>query len=913
MYNKTLVAVSISTVLAMQASSLCAQEAPKASKDDAEDIETIIVTGVTRNTKKMEATFSINTISESEMKMLAPHGAAELLGNIPGFFPEGGTAGETHNNVLVRGLPQAGGYRYVPNLVDGLPMYEEPEAPFMNNDVFIKPDLMTTNVEAVKGGPGGVLYSNALGAAVNYVTRTGTQEFEGAYKIEVGDWGHSRNDFFVAGPINKNLTYAIGGYYRVADGIRDPGYTGNSGGQLRGNLLYISDDSTTEVKLQAHVIDDKTSFYQNIPFSIKNNRGVGTPSNPFEIDPSSVNNLGVDFGKGNTVSPQTSFYNLYNPDGSRLTLDISDGIAPKFNIYTLNVTKDFENEWRLTAAMRSTTGSNGFNALFNDPLFERSKLEAEQFARIQSFGGVIGDAYANAVGVKAFYTDSVTGTDLSGAITAPNIIANNIPVFGKVNASSFVSDLQLSRYFEFNEHAHDLTFGAYTSHYTYDVQSVFASALSDISNNSRLVDLYAVDANNNQVGPSITDNGVLQPAIFGLGADATMLTKAFYVLDHISLLNDDLQIDVGGRYQDLEVDRVTTNSFNPGNTSNDFTPRDVVVGSTSDTLADNFVNVPDGKPDFASEEYDAFGWTLGANYRLTSEITTYISYADSFRLPGFEDYIFGGPATNPSTGEIARGDLVEDIKQYEGGVRFTSGRDYELNLSAFYIDFAAKETLGATLDDLSATGSGGVACTTVPAPANCAKVRDSFRTSLETKGLEFEGTYRPEWLDAFTIQGSIVWQDPKQGQDNPIRSSILESDTNGDGVNDLRQYDVTTAADRRPRRQSQWLINFRPSYDFANIPLTIYGQVLHYSERFAADGDTNVTIYPDYTQLNAGLLYSFTDDIELQLHVSNLNDAESFTEGSSVTDGLRLSNGDYTGVARPLLGRTVKASLKIDF
>ncbi len=196
MFNKNLIAISIATAFAAQAAPLYAQESTDKNELATDDIERIIVTGVTRNTQKMEATFSVNTISEQDIKILAPNSAAELLGNIPGFFPEGGTAGETHNNVLVRGLPQAGGYRYVPNLLDGLPAYEEPEAPFMNNDVFIKPDLMTTTVEAVKGGPGGVLYSNALGTAVNYITRTGTQDVEGAYKVEVGDWGHVRNDFF---------------------------------------------------------------------------------------------------------------------------------------------------------------------------------------------------------------------------------------------------------------------------------------------------------------------------------------------------------------------------------------------------------------------------------------------------------------------------------------------------------------------------------------------------------------------------------------------------------------------------------------------------------------------------------------------------------------------------------------------
>lgn len=920
MFKKHAIALSVTAVLFSSQNALAQEvEAQAASAGEVEqsaaeekNVERIIVTGVTRNTHKMEATFSINTITEEDMKVLAPHGAADLLGNIPGFFPEGGTAGESHNNVLVRGLPQAGGYRYVPNLIDGLPMYEEPEAPFMNNDVFIKPDLMTTAVEAVKGGPGGVLYSNALGAAVNYVTRTGTQDFKGAYKLEVGDWGHVRNDFFVAGPINDNLTYALGGFYRVADGIRDPGYTGNNGGQLRGNLLYVSDDGSTEVKVQAHVINDKTNFYQNIPYSVTNNREPGTADNPFEVSPSDVNNLGVDFGDGTVLSHQTSYYELYNPDGSQLILDISDGIEPKFNIFTLEVSKDFANQWRLDAAVRSTSGSNGFYSLFNDPPTERAQLEAEQFSRIQSFDGLIGDAYSQAVGVKAFYSDTVTGVDLSGAERADSILAHNIPVYGLVDATSNVADVRMSRYFEFSEQSHELTFGLYTSHYTYDVQSVFASAWSNISESSRLVDLYAVDENDQQVGPSITEGGVDQPALFGLGADATMRTNALYVLDHISLMDDRLQIDIGGRYQELDVDRVTTNSFDPGNQANDFTPSDVIVGSTEDTLADNFVNVPDGTPRFASESYDDFGWTIGANYRLTDTITTYLSYADSFRLPGFEDYIFGGPATNPSTGEIARGDLVEDIKQYEGGIRFADKR-YELSASAFYIDFAAKENLGPALDDLTDTGANGVSCASVPAPVNCAKVRDSFRTSLENFGIELEGSYSPSWFEGFKLQGSVVWQDPEQGQDSAVRNGIIETDTDGDNVNDTRSYDISTSQDRRPRRQSEWLVNLRPSYAFADLPLTVYGQFMYYSERFAADGDTNVTIYPEYTQINAGAIYSVSDNMDFQLHVSNLNDADSFTEGSSVTQGLQFSNGDYKGVARPLLGRTIKASLTINF
>lgn len=914
-YRRKQLAAAISLLaLGATASTAMAQ-----TKDDAEAamIEEIIVTGVAKETRKFDATFNINTLNQEDIKQLAPNGTAELLGNIPGFFAEGGTAGETHNNVLVRGLPQAGGYRYVPNLIDGLPVYEEPEAPFMNNDVFIKGDLMTVSVEAVKGGPGAIFYSNALGAAVNYVTRTGTQTFEGEYKLEVGDWGHIRNDFFVAGPINQNLTYAVGGYYRKSDGQRDPGFTGNKGGQLRGNLLYTSDDEKTTAKVQAHIINDSTIFYQNIPFSVPNNRAPGTESNPFDIDPGSVKSLGVDFGSGTMLSDATADYMLYDSEGKPLKLDIRDGIHPEFNIFTLEAMHELENGVRIEGKLRYTSGSNGFYALFNDPPAETSRLTTDQYNRIKSFTGVLGDAYADATSVKAYYADTVTGTDLSTATEAPAILAHNIPVYAKVDADNLTGDFRLSKAFDLANSSHEVTLGIYGSEFTYDVFSEFASAWADISSSSRLVDLYAVNDAEQQVGPSITQGGMDQPAIFGLGADATMQTTAIYMHDHMELMDNRLKVDLGVRWQDLDVDRITTNSFDPGNSSEDFTPGNIVVGSTSDTLADNFVNVPDGTPQSAKEKYDGFGWSLGSNYLLIEDsswgdVSVFGTLSKSFRLPGFEDYIFGGPATNPGTGEIVRGDLVEDIHQIEGGFRIAND-SLEFAVSAYYIDFKAKESLGATLDDLSATGFGGAACDTVPGPADCPKIRDSYRRSLTNTGVEFETTYTPAALPGLTLQGSLVLQDPKQGQDKAVRTGIVDVDINNDNINDQRQYEVSTTEDRRPRRQSKVMLNFRPAFTFASIPLTLYGQVQYFSERFASDDSTNVTVYPDYTQINMGMLYSFSDNMEFQLHVTNLNDAESFTEGSNISSSLAFSDGTYTGVARPLIGRSVKASLSYKF
>ncbi|MBW8900101.1 MAG: Plug domain-containing protein, partial [Massilia sp.] len=177
------------------------QAAPKADEPN----NVVIVTGVTRTTTKKNATFSINTLSADDIQRLAPMSTADLLGNLPGIYAEGSTAGEASNNITVRGLPVVGGFRFAPQLIDGLPAYEEPEAPFLNNDVFVRDDLMTDSVEAVKGGPGGILYSNGLGATINHITRTGGDHLEGGYKLEYADYGFIRQDAFVSGPLNRNL------------------------------------------------------------------------------------------------------------------------------------------------------------------------------------------------------------------------------------------------------------------------------------------------------------------------------------------------------------------------------------------------------------------------------------------------------------------------------------------------------------------------------------------------------------------------------------------------------------------------------------------------------------------------------------------------------------------------------------
>ena len=74
----------------------------------------------------------------------------------------------------------------------------------------------------------------------------------------------------------------------------------------------------------------------------------------------------------------------------------------------------------------------------------------------------------------------------------------------------------------------------------------------------------------------------------------------------------------------------------------------------------------------------------------------------------------------------------------------------------------------------------------------------------------------------------------------------------------------------------------------------MYGQIDYYGNRFSGNDDT--AIFPAYTQVNAGVLWSVNRRLDLQFHIDNVNNSSSFTEGGSITAGNVLSDGRYVGL-----------------
>jgi outer membrane receptor protein involved in Fe transport len=900
---------------------------------DIAQAQEIVVTGVTQGTKKLDATFSINTINAADVTRLAPISTADLLANVPGIYSEGSTAGEASNNITVRGLPVTGGYRYAPQLIDGLPVFEEPEVPFMNNDVFIRADLMTDRVEVVKGGPGGILYSNGLGATVNYVTRTGTQEFKGGYKLEVADYGFVRNDAFISGPINKNLTFAIGGFYRFSDGIRDTGYTADKGGQIRANLVYTSDDHSTVFQAQGLYINDRTAFYQNIPFTVPRVDSPGTAENPIKLDQKTIEPLGIDFGSGTFASKYNRYFTQTGEYGTR-DVDFADGIHPKFGIFTLKGSKELDSGWKFSASARYTTGSNGFNGLFTG----NDTTTASNFLNVRLQNDVINPAYnaaracdlsnAKLIGYfnvpaggcqtfasinqqdfvsqyARFSRVAAARTNDGSAVADTDYLNFLIPFIARTDAKSGSLDLQAQKTINLLGE-HQLTAGLYGARYDWDVNYQQSLLVSDVGEESHLVDLTLVDRAGNQVGPSLTNEGVIVESLGGFVTNSKSRNLAAYLLDHWETFGGKLKLDFGVRYESRKIDLVRRDRTVITN----LTPAGTIVGSIGDTTADDEVALP-GADRVFSDTFDAFGWSAGGNYSLTNSFAVYGLVSSSFRLPSLQDANDLGLSNSVVVnGAAVDASPIERIFQLEGGVRYFK-REFDASVALFYNNFKPREFVNVYRDfeDPSCAAPGAVVQIN-----QCPEVAERYRRGIRNFGTEVELAWRPDFLEGLELRGNFVVQDPKIRDANYTITQEVR-----DAANVLTGYRFVTVGEdgRRPRRLPTVMVNVRPSFDFkptTGIPVSIFAQGFYYGKRYSESTDFNVTQLQSYYIINAGAAVAITENVFAQINVANLTNELSFTESDPVFFDLYSPDGTRNrSLGRPLFGRTFRASLNVSF
>jgi len=586
-----------------------------------EELETVVVTGRAgaEDIRKVEVSYAITTISGEALRMDAPLGVADALGSVPGFWVES-SGGEASANIRARGIPEDG-FSTVGMEEDGLPIQHDPGLGWLNADQSFRLDDTIERLEVVRGGPASIFSSNAPGGVVNFITRKPGDTAEGNLKVESSDYGLRRLDGWYSLPVGE-WGIGFGGFYREDDGIRDPGYTANKGGQVRFALSRKFDSGAVNFNIKR--IDDSVIFYTGLPLTRDGDGDVvGVP--------------GIDEHYGTLSGPETRRVTLRNAAGT-FPLDVGRGTDVELTQYTLLFDYELPGDWQLHNGTRYRESD-----ISRIGLFPNSVVTGQ--SRLNSVRAGILAAVPGATDVQLRYVSSpdtvfnVTNQNGNGLITDGSLRQVRVPL------EELLNDLRVMRNFEIGGQQHDVAIGVYLARLDEAFERYSANSLIDIRDQARLLNYVAVDAAGNPLA-TVTENGMTRYGSEFANGEGDSMTQALYLSDEWSI-NDQWRIDVAARYEEVSVEgRVE---------------RAAGVNLGRPGIADDNILTGTGVFDRFDKDFDDFGWTAGVNWQFTGNSGVFARYTSTFRLPNVGDYI-----TNASNTPVVRTmDFIEAGYKYD--------------------------------------------------------------------------------------------------------------------------------------------------------------------------------------------------------------------------------------------------------
>jgi len=672
-----------------------AQQSPTEVTANASD--EIIVTGRAgaMDRRKVDVSYAVTGISDEALRLQAPISTAEVFKAIPGFWVEA-SGGEASNNVRTRGIP-TDGYSSVTIQEDGLTIQHDGGLGWLNADQSFRVDETIGRVEAVRGGPASIFASNSPGGTVNFITRQAGNEAEGVVKVQVGDYGLYRTDFFYGGPLGNDWGFTLGGFYRSDEGVRDPGFTQNQGGQIRVGLSRELQNGRIDINVKH--IDDNVGFLLPVPLTFDGGGDVAAVP-------------GFDANYGTLAGPDNRLLSFRSPNGAR-DFDLARGTDVNLTAVTVKADLDVGAGWRMQNIARYRTSDIVRNGLFPTGNIETAtaRLNGLRAAALAAYPGATDVRYRYATTGAAFDTANQNG---NGLVVSGNLLSVSVPL------QEFTNDLRFVHTFDLGGQTHDVAIGAYFSNYSYDYDRFMATANLEVRDQARRLDIVAVNGAGAVVG-RVTDNGILRYGSLFDNAAIDARVFAFYASDEWQVTSK-LRIDAGVRYETVDF----TGSVEGKQT--------VDLG-VAGTLADNQFITGTGVFTPIDRSYSDTGITVGANYQLADEMGVFARYTDTFRLPAPSEF-------QGSPGDALRTDIrTTPVRMAEGGVKWESDF-FNLYATAFYTKF---ENVRFTDNVFNST-------------TNTFTTRVGY-ADTKTYGVEIEGMVRPvDWAD---LSAALSWQNPE--------------------------------------------------------------------------------------------------------------------------------------------------------
>jgi outer membrane receptor protein involved in Fe transport len=594
------------------------------------EVEEVIVTGTSLARIAENTPMAVTAVGEERLQKAGVSSQADILNTVPTIKADAG-GGEVASNIFIKGLPSGGQYQFTPLEYDGIPVLSTFGLNSSAYDVYYRNDLGIGRLEFVRGGVSNLFGPGSVAGLINYISKTGTEDFEGVAQVEVAEKDRVRVDLAMSGPLSDNLFYAFSGYYRYDEGpIRTDLDT--KGFQLRGNLKYELPDGSGSVTVYGQAIDDKVQFYLPVPLD-------GTTRNRVR---------GVDGKKVYSVQhDDVSGLGFQTPHGAFQT-DIADGVETKGGQFAVVFDKDLGGGWGVNGKTKYSSYKHKFGLWSDGDGVINVPETLQSFLTNRNLG-----LPANA---------TFTFADGSAVPTGHILFANRFTDRDRP-VHDFTAELNLTKSLSAGGFDHTFTLGGFVGDAGAKDYNVTTTYLAEFANTPRLVNL---SVRNPTTGATtiISRNGLLNAGAGYTNNKHSVTRYAAYFADQME--SDRFIFDIGGRIERLEGDirreRTAT----------------IVTDAATPNLSTALRDVIWGNNTYLTAKVDTSEWALaaGALYKLTDDLNIYANASRGYFFPEIRAVGFnalGEPASY--TAEI--------IKQAEVGLKYTSGR-FSGTLSGLY-------------------------------------------------------------------------------------------------------------------------------------------------------------------------------------------------------------------------------------
>ncbi|CAM4077889.1 TonB-dependent siderophore receptor [Roseateles saccharophilus] len=628
-------------------------EAPDAAKADVASLDRVVTTATSSVKSKMRSSVTVTDIDQDQIKDFGPRTEAEVLLLIPGIRTDA-TAGAGGNaNISVRGLPIAsGGSKYVQLQEDGLPGVQFGDMNFSNNDYWIRFDNNIDSIQTLRGGSSSVFASQAPGAVINYISKTG-KEKGGSLALSRGlNYNETRVDADYGDRLDKGLYYHIGGYYREGEGSHRSTPNALQGYQLKGNITKEFNDGKGYVRAYFKVLDEHAPANpQTFISATQNGNSIGG----FAKLP------GYDATRESGVSIYNASVPGIDPVTHQLTnTSLTDGITVNSKSVGLEFHNALDNGFTIDDKFRRSQNSGAFQT---------------QFLNVMTLANML-SGFGAGTTVK-YYNGPNTGQ----AVTASNLQLGLVSQGAAINTQTpdmgnLVNDLSVNKQFKLDLGTIDLKGGIFHSRQNVVQRWAISERLVEVGKNGAVIDAY------DSTGAALTTAGLTGynnqwGGCCARDIDAHFTTNAPYL--SMNLQRGDLDVDAGVRRENF-----SSNASYAAGTSRavDLNGDGQITGAEKNVFLID-ATTPRGLSNY---KVSYTNYSAGVNYRLTPDLSVFARTSKGNRA--IADRLLFSANIDAKTGLLANRDAaLAPVRQNEIGARYrghTEHLNYGVSATLFH-------------------------------------------------------------------------------------------------------------------------------------------------------------------------------------------------------------------------------------